>query len=108
MHPDDCDDGGGARMHLNESAEDRALRCQEREWLAEHLPREPLDSMEAKKAWHRQLYDACYVAMGWPKEYGGFDRRPMEQAIVAEEMARLNAPGGVNYMGISVCGPAIL
>ena len=25
----------------------------------------------ARRAWHRKLYEAGYVGMGWPKEYGG-------------------------------------
>ncbi|MEZ4572792.1 MAG: acyl-CoA dehydrogenase family protein [Thermomicrobiales bacterium] len=57
---------------------------------------------------NRKLYDAGYVGMGWPKEYGGREARPMEQAIVAEEMARINAPAGVNGLGIGIVGPTLI
>ena len=46
--------------------------------------------------------------MGWPKEYGGRAARPMEQAIVGEEMARLNIPGGVNGLCIGFIGPTLI
>jgi alkylation response protein AidB-like acyl-CoA dehydrogenase len=46
--------------------------------------------------------------MGWPKEYGGQSARPMEQAIVGEEMARLDVPGGVNGLGIGFIGPTLI
>lgn len=46
--------------------------------------------------------------MGWPQEYGGRDARPMEQAIVAEEMARVNAPEGVNRLAIQIVGPTLI
>ena len=78
-------------MDLNYSAEDERFRLRVRQWIAEHPPGS-LGSVAQKKAWQRTLYDAGYVGMGWPKEYGGQDARPMEQAIVAEEMARGDVP----------------
>src|SRR5437867_10745761 len=46
--------------------------------------------------------------MGWPKEYGGGGARPMEQAIVADEMATANAPAPTNSLGIGIVGPTIV
>src|ERR1700730_5650493 len=46
--------------------------------------------------------------MGWPQEFGGQSARPMEQAIVGEEMARLNVPTGVNGLGIGFIGPTLI
>ncbi|HUG16389.1 MAG TPA: acyl-CoA dehydrogenase family protein [Thermomicrobiales bacterium] len=95
-------------MDLQYSSEDLAFQDEVRRWLREHLPREPQRTPGAKKQWHRALYDAGFVGMGWPREYGGWERRPMEQAIVAEEMARHNAPPPMNYMGIATAGPTII
>src|SRR3954471_13329188 len=94
-------------MDLNYKPEDEAFRRRVRAWFAEH-PAPPLESLADRKAWHRKLYDAGFVGMGWPKEYGGQDARPMEQAIVADEMARCNAPSTVNGLGISIVGPTII
>ena len=46
--------------------------------------------------------------MGWPKEYGGGGARPMEQAIVADEMAQANAPAPTNGLGLGIVGPTIV
>ena len=95
-------------MDLNYTAEDRAYRQQVRRWLEDNLPREKLVTLDQKKAWHRKMYDAGYIGMGWPKAYGGQEARPMEQAIVGEEMARHNAPPPVNGLGLGIVGPTII
>ena len=95
-------------MDLNYTAEDNAFREQVRQWLRENLPKKKLETLEEKRAWHTKLYEAGYLAMGWPKEYGGREARPMEQAIVGEEMARFNAPPGLNGLGISIMAPTII
>src|SRR3954452_7699232 len=94
-------------MDLTYTPEDVAFRQHVRRWLEAHLPVQ-LQTLDDRKAWHRQLYEAGFVGMGWPKEYGGRDARPMEQAIVAEEMARANAPGTINGLGLSICGPTLI
>ncbi len=67
-----------------------------------------MDSLEQRKAWQRTLYEAGLVGMGWPREYGGQDARPMEQAIVAEEMARGDVPGAINSLGLGIVGPTLI
>src|SRR5262249_37080639 len=67
-----------------------------------------LETLQDKRVWHRRLYDAGFVGMGWPKEYGGQGARPMEQAIAADEMTRANVPGWINTLGISFIGPTII
>ncbi len=95
-------------MDLNYTPEDIAFRKQVRAWLEENLPKEKLVTLEQKRAWHTKLYEAGFIGMGWPKEYGGQEARPMEQAIVGEEMARVNAPQGVGGLGISIVGPTLI
>src|ERR671926_351050 len=95
-------------MDLRYTAEDEAFRAQVRAWLAGNAPREPLRTVEEKKAWHRKLYEAGYLGMGWPKVYGGREARPIEQAIVVEEMARANAPSSINWAGLGLVGPTLI
>ena len=95
-------------MDLRYTAEDEAFRARVRAWLAENAPREPLETVAEKKAWHRKLYEAGYLGMGWPKAYGGQDARPIEQAIVVEEMARASAPGSINWAGLGLVGPTLI
>jgi alkylation response protein AidB-like acyl-CoA dehydrogenase len=95
-------------MDLIFTSEDIAFRNRVRKWFEENTPRSELKTHEERKAWQRNLYEAGFVGMGWPKEYGGYAARPMEQAIVADEMTRANAPSPVNGLGISICGPTII
>src|SRR5207244_1009688 len=46
--------------------------------------------------------------MLWPKDYGGRGATPMQQAIVSDEMARVNAPPPINGLGIGFIGPTII
>ena len=86
-------------VDLHMDPEDLAFQQRVRDWFAENLPTKKLETLEERKAWHRKLYEAGYIGMGWPKEYGGQEARPMEQAIVGDEMARLNAPPPLNGLG---------
>ncbi len=95
-------------MDLNYTPEDVAFRKQVRAWLEQNLPRTEIRTLEDRRAWHRKLYEAGYLGMGWPKEYGGGGARPMEQAIVADEMARANAPAPTNSLGLGIVGPTIV
>src|SRR5215470_11534749 len=95
-------------MDLKFTAEDVAFRERVRQWFDRNVPKSELKTHEERKAWVRKLYDAGFVGMGWPKEYGGQDARPMEQAIVADEMARVNAPGGSLGLGVGIVGPTIV
>jgi alkylation response protein AidB-like acyl-CoA dehydrogenase len=94
-------------VDLNYAPEDERFRLHARQWFAENPPG-PLNTLEQKKAWQRKLYDAGFVGMGWPKEYGGQDARPMEQAIVAEEMARADVPGAINSLALGLLGPTLI
>jgi len=105
-------------MDLSYTPEQEALRRRVRAWLREHLPKRErtADSLEygdparlAKaKAWQRQLYDAGYVAMGWPEEYGGRGADVMSQTIVNEELVLARAPSLVGMMGILMVGPTLI
>ncbi len=95
-------------MDLTPTAEERAFRADVRRWLGANVPRDDLKTLDERKAWHRKLYEAGYVGMLWPTEYGGWGRAPMQQAIVQDEMARLSAPPPINGLGIGFIGPTII
>jgi alkylation response protein AidB-like acyl-CoA dehydrogenase len=95
-------------MDLNYTPEDVAFRKQVRAWMEAHVPREKPRTLAARLAWHRQCYDAGYIGMLWPKEYGGGGARPMEAAIVADEMARAGAPPVAPGLGVGIVGPTII
>ncbi len=63
---------------------------------------------EFTRWWHKKLYDAGYVGIAWPKEYGGRGATLMEQVIFNEEMAKRRLPSGVGGLGIGWAGPTII
>ena len=95
-------------MDLTPTPDDLAFRNQVRRWLAANVPTHELKPLDERKAWHRKLYEAGYVGVLWPKEYGGWGASPMQQAIVQDEMARVNAPPAINGLGIGFIGPTII
>jgi alkylation response protein AidB-like acyl-CoA dehydrogenase len=95
-------------MDLRYSSEDLRFREATRRWLETHVPRREPATLERRRVWHRQLYDAGYVGMGWPIAYGGRGATPLQQAIVADEMARTGAPAPINPLGIAIVGPTII
>ena len=95
-------------MDLNYAPEDREFRATTRRWLETNVPKHDLKTLDERKAWHRKLYEAGYVGMLWPKEYGGWGTTPMRQAIVQDEMARVSAPPAINGLGIGFIGPTII
>jgi alkylation response protein AidB-like acyl-CoA dehydrogenase len=95
-------------MDLNYSPEDLEFRATTRRWFEANTPGHELGTLDERRAWHRTLYEAGFVGMGWPKEYGGRDASPLQQAIVADEMARVNAPPPINGLGIGIVGPTII
>jgi alkylation response protein AidB-like acyl-CoA dehydrogenase len=95
-------------MDLNYAPEDREFRNATRRWFEANTPAAEPKTLAERKAWHRTLYDAGYVGMLWPKEYGGRGATPMQQAIVQDEMARASAPPPINGLGIGFIGPTII
>ncbi len=89
-------------MDLSFTPEQEAFRRTVRAWLKANVPKKDRDSsgieygdpqrVAALKVWQRTLYDAGYVAMGWPKEYGGQAADVMQQTIVNEELVLARAP----------------
>ncbi|HEV8677150.1 MAG TPA: acyl-CoA dehydrogenase family protein [Methylomirabilota bacterium] len=95
-------------MDLHLAPEDLTFRDATRRWLETNLPRGELKSFAERKAWHQKLYEAGLIGMGWPREYGGRGATPMQQAIAADELARVNAPPPMNGLGIAIVGPTII
>lgn len=97
------------------------LRSEVRRWLAENAPAKPRfklpdsfmevgtrQQFEYLRDWQRRVYEAGYLGMAWPSEYGGGGRPQTHQDVVTWEMARAGVPFMVNVIGLSWAGPTIL
>lgn len=59
--------------------------------------------------YHRKLYEVGYIALHWPKEWGGSGAGLVEQAIYQDEVLRLGLPlYGANQLAIDRIGPTIM
>ena len=99
----------------------KEFRAEVRAWLSEHRPAEPdfllpESFMEVGtdqqfhflRDWQQQVYEAGYLGMSWPSEYGGGGVEQAFQDIVNDEMARQHVPFMTNTIGLNWAGPLIL
>lgn len=100
-------------MDLQLSDAERAFRDEARAWLAEHVPAEPLPSMDtaegfaAHQEWERLLAEARWAVVSWPAAYHGREASLVEWVVFEEEYYRAGAPGRVSQNGIFLLSPII-
>jgi alkylation response protein AidB-like acyl-CoA dehydrogenase len=100
-------------VNLDFTPEELAFRDEARAWLAEHVPAEPLPSMDtaegfvAHQEWERRLAAARWSVVSWPEEFGGRGASLVEWVIFEEEYYRAGAPGRVSQNGIFLLAPII-
>lgn len=58
--------------------------------------------------WQNKVYEAGYLGMSWPKEYGGHGLPQILQDTVTREMTRQKVPFMTNTIGLNWAGPLIL
>jgi len=63
---------------------------------------------EFLREWQNSVYEAGYLGMAWPEEYGGRGQPQAFQDIVTREMARQRVPFMTNTIGLNWAGPLIL
>jgi alkylation response protein AidB-like acyl-CoA dehydrogenase len=98
-----------------------AFRAEVRGWLTANKPPEPDfllpdsfmevgtdEQFDYLRNWQRTVYEAGYLGMAWPKEFGGGGREQIYQTIVNTEMAALKVPFVPNTIGLNWAGPLIL
>lgn len=89
------------------------FRAEVRAWLAEHVPADPLPSMdtaegfEAHRAWEAEMAADRMSVVSWPEEFGGRDEPLLHWLIFEEEYYRSGAPGRVSQNGIFLLAPTL-
>jgi alkylation response protein AidB-like acyl-CoA dehydrogenase len=97
-----------------------AFREEVRDWLKANIPSDWSGRMMASadvprpeaygimRQWQRKLYDAGFIGLTWPKEYGGRGLTFLEEMILHQEMALAKAPPILNILGVGMGGPTII
>ncbi len=88
------------------------FRSRARSWLQEHAPGPvPSDDLDARfrtlRAWQRTLYDAGWVGIGLPREWGGQGLDDRYAYVFTEELARAGRPAPIGLIGLDVVGPTL-
>jgi alkylation response protein AidB-like acyl-CoA dehydrogenase len=89
------------------------FRAEVRSWLTDHVPAQPLPSMdtaegfEAHREWERTMAADRMSVVSWPEEYGGRDVGLLHWVIFEEEYYRAGAPGRVSQNGIFLLAPTL-
>lgn len=106
------------RMELTYPPEADTYRATVRSFLAQQLPPDwkgigalsNSDAHSFTQSWRATLHEHGYLALSWPKEYGGAGLSPLETVVLAEEFAKAGVPtGGPNDgFGISMLGNTML
>lgn len=100
-------------MDLGHTPADEEFRAEARAWLAAHVPRTPLPSLEtaegfaAHRAWEAELAADRWSAVSWPRAYGGRDAGLVRWLVFEEEYYRAGAPGRVSQNGVSLLAPTL-
>ena len=105
-------------MDLNLTPQEQAFRDEFRAWLAVNAPanwedehgrsEDSRERFDFLRSWQKRMYEAGWVGIHWPKEYGGRGVTLVEQTIFIEEMARASAPPLINVLGLSLLGPTLI
>jgi alkylation response protein AidB-like acyl-CoA dehydrogenase len=106
-------------MDFEFTPEQEGFRKEVRQWLERNLPddlkgrafaasRADREEVQRLRAWQRTMYQAGYIGIDWPREFGGRGATLVEQIILYQEMARAESPQPVNRGGLSMLGPTLM
>src|SRR3979409_267568 len=101
-------------MDFDLSDSEKAFRDEVRAWLKANAPRKDAPEegqkgfIESRRAWQKKLYEAGYIGITWPKDYGGRGAGFMEQLIFNDEMITAQTPDPINVIGLGMGGPVVI
>ena len=90
-------------------------------WMAENVPKNPgfllpltflevgtEQQLDFLRDWQHKLWNAGFLGMHWPTEFGGQGADPAFQGIVDKALSAHNAPIIFNTIGLNWTGPLLL
>jgi 3-oxocholest-4-en-26-oyl-CoA dehydrogenase alpha subunit len=99
-------------MHIDLTDEQKALQLELREYFASFLTPESRNDQDQEEemgpTWQggvKKMGRDGWLGIGWPKEFGGQGRGPIDQLIFYEEAGRAGAP--IPLVTINTVGPTI-
>lgn len=81
-------------------------------WWQEEFAATPFEIPERRfddiRTWQRSLFEAGYMGVTLPREYGGQGLTTEYERARAEELVHAGAPPIANQLGVKLCAPALL
>jgi len=100
-------------LRFDETAEHRELRAELRGYFAEMMTDEVRADLAADpegsglfRVLVRRLGADGWLGIGWPKEYGGLGRSPLDQYVFFDEVQRADAP--FPFVTVNTVGPTLM
>jgi alkylation response protein AidB-like acyl-CoA dehydrogenase len=104
-------------VDLRFSQEQKQFRRDLNDWLQDNLERPWIEELrdpknnektlfDLRRSWQGRLYEAGYLGIHWPKEWGGRGLTIVEHAIFMADT--LHAPPIASRVGINLLGPALI
>ena len=102
-------------MDLSYTPQEEAFREEVRAFLKEKVPPSLSAKVKANKRitkadyelWHSLLNERGWLAIHWPKEYGGTGWTPVQKHIFEEECVAAGTPRVIAF-GLSMLGPVLI
>ena len=106
-------------MNFEFSENEESFRKEVRAWLERELPedlrgksfaasRGNPEEVVRLRWWQKKMFEAGYVGMDWPVQFGGRGASLTEMVILYQEMGRAESPQIVNRGGVSMLGPTLM
>jgi alkylation response protein AidB-like acyl-CoA dehydrogenase len=102
-------------MDIAFSPAEEQFRERARSWLEAHKPHDPPPEadLQARRAydlaWQREMHDAGWAGIAWPRRYGGRGATLAEQLVWYEEYARARVPEPATlFVGLNHGGPTLI
>jgi alkylation response protein AidB-like acyl-CoA dehydrogenase len=99
-------------MDFGWTDEQEALRAEARAFAADAVAEHGRHNDGWLTGWSREVSRALaargWIGMGWPVEFGGGGRPPLDRLIVAEELISAGVPIGASWFADRQMGPALI
>ena len=100
-------------LKLAVSPEVESFRRDLQKWLASNKPPKAKSTslahfVESGRKWQQQLAKERWIAVHWPEEFGGRGLSLVEEAVVQEELVRVESPQILGLFGLTMVGPVLI
>jgi len=102
-------------MDFDLTPQERAFKDEVTAWLKANKPDFGVGDensnqqwIDMRRAWQKSMFEAGYIGLNWPKEYGGKGATLMEQLLFSEALIETGAPSPINVLALGMLGPTLI